>query len=101
MLRPLPNERWNYETAAHLLNRAGFGGPPEEIQRLTALGLEGAVSALLDYEHLSGVSPDPVWAHPDPDHIEKFRQALKTAPPDEAKKLREQENRLQEMRLVE
>ena len=35
--------------AAHLLNRAGFGGTPVEIQRLADLGPERAVSFLLDY----------------------------------------------------
>ena len=28
MLTPLPSQDWNYETAAHLLNRAAFGGIP-------------------------------------------------------------------------
>ena len=43
MLKPL-SEDWNYETAAHLLNRAGFGGPPAEIDRLADLGQDPAVS---------------------------------------------------------
>ena len=56
---------WNYETAAHLLNRAGFGGPPEEIARLTDLGPEAALSSLLDYEKIKDPTPNPVWAVPD------------------------------------
>ena len=31
MFTPLSPQQWNYETAAHLLNRAGFGGTPAEI----------------------------------------------------------------------
>ena len=45
MLKPLSKDGWNYETAAHLLNRAGFGGPPEEINKLTDLGHEAALSS--------------------------------------------------------
>ncbi|MAG59136.1 MAG: hypothetical protein CMJ83_22855 [Planctomycetes bacterium] len=33
--------------AEHLLNRAGFGGTPEDCDRLVALGLEGAVDHIL------------------------------------------------------
>jgi hypothetical protein len=28
MMKPLSKDRWDFATAAHLLNRAGFGGPP-------------------------------------------------------------------------
>jgi hypothetical protein len=34
MLEPLRANDWNRLTAAHLLNRAGFGGPPEGIEDL-------------------------------------------------------------------
>ena len=32
--RPLTAEDWSYERAAHLLERLGFGGTPQEIQEL-------------------------------------------------------------------
>ena len=64
MLKSLSADRWNYETAAHLLNRAGFGGPPAEIQKLADLGPDRAVSALLDYENIPDPTPDPAWAVP-------------------------------------
>ena len=38
MLKPISPASWDYTKAAHLLNRAGFGGPPAEIQKLTDLG---------------------------------------------------------------
>src|SRR5262252_4909861 len=41
---------WNRDAAAHLLRRAGFGGTPAEIDALAALGLEEAVSSLVDYD---------------------------------------------------
>ena len=50
MLKPLASERWNFTTAAHLLNRAGFGGPPAEIEKLVALGPEKGVARFVDYE---------------------------------------------------
>jgi len=50
--RPTAANPWDYAKAAHLLHRAGFGGPPEEIERLVALGPDGAVNALLNYEQV-------------------------------------------------
>jgi hypothetical protein len=43
---------WTRDAAAHLLRRAGFGGPPSEIDALYAKGLEGAVSSLVDYDSI-------------------------------------------------
>jgi uncharacterized protein (DUF1800 family) len=43
---------WNRDAAAHLLRRAGFGGTPSEIDALTAKGLAGAVSFLVDYDSI-------------------------------------------------
>lgn len=42
----------SYDEAAHLLRRAGFGGPPEEIEALTARGREGAIDFLIDYDRI-------------------------------------------------
>src|SRR5437867_9667866 len=36
-LTPIAATDWNYERAAHLLGRAGFGGTPEEIGRLAVM----------------------------------------------------------------
>jgi hypothetical protein len=55
-LKPLAASAWNYEKARHLLFRAGFGGPPEEVTRLHEMGLVAAVDYLVDY-HLQ---PDDV-----------------------------------------
>ena len=48
----------NYEEAAHLLRRAGFGGSPEEINGLVARGREGAVDFLVDYEAVNNSALD-------------------------------------------
>lgn len=41
---------WNYEKAAHLLSRAGFGGTPAQIEYLVKLGRDGAVDLLVDFD---------------------------------------------------
>jgi hypothetical protein len=64
MLSPLPASKWNFTTAAHLLNRAGFGGSPAEIEALEKMGPESAVDHLVDYEKLPDETPDPAWAKP-------------------------------------
>src|SRR5690242_14490096 len=43
----------SYDEAAHLLRRMGFGGPPEEIDALTAKGREGAVDYLIAYQQVN------------------------------------------------
>ena len=47
--RESPAQPWDRDCAAHLARRAGFGATPEEIDRLVALGCEGAVAQVLDY----------------------------------------------------
>jgi hypothetical protein len=73
-LTPVSAADWNYETAAHLLERAGFGGTPKQIEALAAITPTAAVSSLVyfndvDNSHLlpfdhsgihdSGLEPFP------------------------------------------
>ncbi len=51
-LRPLPQSSWNYDTAAHLLERAGFGGTPQQIQALADRGLAEAVRHLVYFQNI-------------------------------------------------
>ncbi len=51
-LSPIGPGDWSYDRAAHLLERAGFGGTPEEIARLAAMTPEEAVRHLVDYESI-------------------------------------------------
>lgn len=46
-LAPLAAADWNYDRAAHLLERAGFGGTPEQVQALAALSPAEAVRSLV------------------------------------------------------
>jgi hypothetical protein len=48
-LSPLEGANWNYALAAHLLERAGFGGTPDEIERLAAMTPQQAVASLVHY----------------------------------------------------
>ena len=47
--QPTSDDPFDAVKAAHLLNRAGFGGTPEEIERVMELGPQRAVEALLDF----------------------------------------------------
>ena len=88
--------------AAHLLNRAGFGGPPADIQKLCDLGLDKAVSHLLDYEYIHDPTADPGWARPNPDEVRQYREAIKNAAtPEEKKKLQQQEQQVIQQRILE
>jgi uncharacterized protein (DUF1800 family) len=46
-LSPIDPKEWNYAKAAHLLERAGFGGTPEEVARYAAMTPEAAVRHLV------------------------------------------------------
>ena len=48
-LSPIAAADWSYNRAAHLLERAGFGGTPDEIGRLAAKTPQQAVGWLVDY----------------------------------------------------
>ena len=100
MLKPLKTDRWNYAAAAHLLNRAGFGGPPDETEKLLALGPVRAVSHLLDYERIPDPTPDPDWAKPDPERMDRLA-ALRKEPEEQRRKMQKEERQLQRRRIIE
>ena len=58
-LSPLPPSEWSFDRAAHLLAHAGFGGTPEEIQKLADAGLERAVESLVHYERVPNPKMQP------------------------------------------
>jgi len=49
-LTPIGPADWNYDFAAHLLERAGFGGTPDEIANLAKLTPARAVARLVRFE---------------------------------------------------
>src|SRR5439155_14647397 len=52
-LSPISASDWSFDRAAHLLERAGFGGTPEDIARLAAMSPQAAVAALVDYHTIA------------------------------------------------
>ncbi|MGH8104623.1 MAG: DUF1800 domain-containing protein, partial [bacterium] len=47
---PTASQPWDPAKAAHLLNRAGFGGTPDEIDRLVKAGYDRALDDIVNYE---------------------------------------------------
>ena len=65
-LQPITEAEWNYDRAAHLLERAGFSGTPEDIQKLANMTPEQAVRSLvyyddIDNEHLLPFEHSGLW----------------------------------------
>ncbi len=48
--QPTRSDPWDHDKAAHLLNRAGFGGKPDEIERFVRIGFEAAVTEIVEFE---------------------------------------------------
>ena len=64
-LTPITAADWSYDRAAHLVERAGFGAPPAEIERLAAMTPEAAVDSLVEFAAVDGAAPafepSPIW----------------------------------------
>jgi uncharacterized protein (DUF1800 family) len=58
---PQAEETWTIFEAAHLLNRAGFGGSPSEIKAFHALGRSKAVDSLIAPGEPLDAFPLPAW----------------------------------------
>ncbi len=68
-----------FDEAAHLLRRAGFAGPPEEIDGLALLGREGAVDSLINYAQTDNSALDDLirrsFDFSSPDIFERFNRS--------------------------
>lgn len=92
---------WNYRYAAHLLNRAGFGGTPVDIAKLQSMGAKQAVEYLLDYEHQPEDFPPPAWAHPNSEEERQAQLALKNATPEQRTQLQKETRRRYQQQMLE
>jgi uncharacterized protein (DUF1800 family) len=102
MFATLPAAQWNEATAAHLLNRAGFGGSPTDIANLHQMGLDRAVSWLVDYEKTPDDTPPPDWTQNIPEDYYTSRQAvLKAADPDTRRELDRQNRALENKQIAD
>ena len=51
-LTPIADTEWSRDRAAHLLERAGFGGTPQEVDYLASLSPDAAVRHLVEYHRV-------------------------------------------------
>ncbi len=56
-LQPISASDWSPERAAHLIERAGFGGTPAEVARLAAMPARQAVQSLVRYQRIANPLP--------------------------------------------
>ncbi len=71
-LSSITSAEWNYDRAAHLLERAGFGGTPDEIKMLAAMTPQEAVQHLVYFQNVketqlppfieTGIFPSKTWS---------------------------------------
>lgn len=61
-LSAISDAQWNADTARHLLERAGFGGTPQEVARFAAMTPSQAVNTLVRYQSI-------------PDHFTPFEDS--------------------------
>ncbi|MFQ5648680.1 MAG: DUF1800 family protein [bacterium] len=89
-------DKWNWATARHLLNRAGFGGKPSEIAAFEKVGRDGSVEALFELQNQPQEMPD--WLAEDENFsAQKFRSMSQA----ERKKLqRRNRKRMRELQLA-
>jgi uncharacterized protein (DUF1800 family) len=101
MLPRLTPSDWTWEHAAHLLNRAGFGGTPHEASNLFQLGHEGSVDQFL--EAATRETPPIVsqpWATPDPERQAAY-EALRGASEEKRRLLLKQMGEKERRYLIE
>ncbi len=77
-LHPIADNEWNRAHAQHLLERAGFGGTPREIDKLAHMTPRQAVRYLVYFE---GVDPQAIKAQPAFEESGIFDPGLDPFPP--------------------
>jgi uncharacterized protein (DUF1800 family) len=87
MLTPLQARQWDLQKAAHLLNRAGFGGTPDEIKAFCELGVDRAVQTVVDGPDDSTQFPKPAWAQPK--NILQMHQDMMLMTPEDRKAMQQ------------
>jgi len=87
MLTPLQARQWDLQKAAHLLNRAGFGGTPDEIKAFCELGIDRAVQTAVDGPDDTTQFPKPAWAQPK--NMVEVHQEMMLMTPDDRKAMQQ------------
>ena len=94
MLKRFNSSQWTPSCAAHLLNRAGFGGSPAEVQALYALGLNRAVEAMLSGSEDDDLFPPPTLTPPK-ELFEEMRAARSMATEEQKREAQQMARRQQ------
>ena len=87
MFSPFPEKLWDRKMAAHLLDRAGFGGTPAEIDVLVGMGLENAVNSFIKADDDSDLFPRSELLMPEQRLLYKQREKA-AATEDERREVR-------------
>jgi uncharacterized protein (DUF1800 family) len=100
LLEPISREVWDFEKAAHLLNRAGFGGTLEDAEQLAHLSPQRAVDHFVNFQESEFLLP--AWIGPGSDKRKQFGR-MRMLPEDERKAMgrqfrQEQREHMQELR---
>ncbi|MGA2582897.1 MAG: DUF1800 domain-containing protein [Tepidisphaeraceae bacterium] len=94
--QPSDSDPFDRMKAAHLLNRAGFGGTPQEVDRVLSLGPERSVDWLMDFpdapaeEQSQSDAPDLSGIQGVPTSFREIQMQLAGKTPDERKALQQQ-----------
>ena len=92
---PQADNTWTIFEAAHLINRAGFGGSPAAIKSLHALGRTQAVESLIAPGEPLDAFPRPAWSEREQalatfkarrDEFRAGKKAMRELTPEEAEK---------------
>jgi uncharacterized protein (DUF1800 family) len=99
MLEPLPQSEWNRQTAAHLLQRAGFGATPQEIETWVQFSPLEAVNKMVDWEQTPFEVKEPEWASPGYGSPIKDRSELRGLTQEQRKELFKEFQRMQRQNI--
>ena len=99
MLESLRAEDWTPESAGHLLNRAGFGGTPDEINALHAKGPDGAVAAVLNGDDDTDLFPPP--AASEAEDIQALKERAQAMTEAEREIFKKEQGRLEREKMIE
>ncbi|MES2922942.1 MAG: DUF1800 domain-containing protein [Verrucomicrobiota bacterium] len=103
---PKAENSWTIFEAAHLLNRAGFGGSPSDIKSFHALGREKAVDSLISPTEPLDAFPLPAWSAEEValadmsarmEQRKTVRQAMRDLSPEAAEKIKREANKENQM----
>lgn len=100
---PKAENSWTLYEAAHLLNRAGFGGNPDQIKAIHSLGREKAVDSLINPTELIEAFALPLWSTQEvaladmkarAQERRALQKSMRSMSPEEADKTKREANRM-------